>query len=358
MKLGDGEQGPPMETLRVETLEREYEAVRSLAKVALDAAHQHHLPPTPTVFEVFFEYAADPNCPVRASVDSLTGTADSLNMATIERIYEEHLSNRGPGQEVMQIGTRLDTQLGQIAELVETRIGQDQDFIGKLDQAGKGFSLFARSRDMGEQIRNLAEESRAHVARTTLFSNELERSRREIEALRKELADLQNSVNLDHLTGIANRRRLDEVLAAEVKAAQAGRGPLCLAIADLDKFKGINDTFGHTVGDAILRQFAQLLRQNVKGQDTPARFGGEEFAVVFPTTALLGARHISEQIRQKLYAKAFVLSTSRQPIGHVSVSIGVTQLRPDDTVDTLIDRADKLLYKAKEGGRNQVVSAD
>ena len=172
--------------------------------------------------------------------------------------------------------------------------------------------------------------------------------------MKRELRRLRDSAYLDHLTQIANRRHMDEVLEREIRDARRSAQPLCFALGDLDHFKGLNDSWGHQIGDAILKHFAALLQRNVKGQDTPARYGGEEFAVIFPNTALYGAAHVVDRIRQILAETDFIRSSDRNEVRPVTVSFGVTQLRPGDTRESLMRRADLLLYAAKKKGRNRV----
>jgi diguanylate cyclase len=172
--------------------------------------------------------------------------------------------------------------------------------------------------------------------------------------LKRELAKLRDRAYLDHLTQIANRRHIDEVLEREIRLARESSKPLSFALADLDNFKRLNDTYGHAVGDAVLKHFGALLRGNVKGQDTPGRFGGEEFAIVFPRTSVLGAGTVAENIRRRLGEIRFILGRDGSPIGELTVSFGVTQLQPLDGMSDLVNRADGLLYRAKKLGRNRV----
>ena len=104
----------------------------------------------------------------------------------------------------------------------------------------------------------------------------------------------------------------------------------------------------------MLKHFAGLIKQNIKGQDTPARFGGEEFAIIFPKTSVFGATQVTEKICKLYHGIDFILSRDRSSIGRLSVSFGVTQLRPGDSVVDLVQRADGLLYRAKRLGRNRV----
>ena len=158
----------------------------------------------------------------------------------------------------------------------------------------------------------------------------------------------------DPLTELNNRRCFDLNLAKEITDAHAQRSEMCLVMGDIDHFKSINDTFGHQIGDEILKMFAKLLSSNVKGRDTVARFGGEEFAIILPETGLRDAKQLTEGIRSQLEAKKLALNNSGEPIGKITASFGVAQLGEGDDADKLVQRADARLYEAKCAGRNRV----
>jgi diguanylate cyclase len=126
-------------------------------------------------------------------------------------------------------------------------------------------------------------------------------------------------------------------------------------MTDIDHFKNFNDKYGHLTGDQVLRLVALSVKQNVKGQDTVARYGGEEFVVALPNTELRSAFTVADHIRRAVMTKELVKRSSGERLGRITISIGVALFRPDDTAQTLIDRADKCLYAAKRNGRNRVV---
>lgn len=152
----------------------------------------------------------------------------------------------------------------------------------------------------------------------------------------------------DALTGLANRLRLQERLAdALVQAGRQGDG-LAVLMADIDGFKAINDTHGHNVGDTVLIAIAETLRDGVRGVDLAGRWGGEEFLVVLDRCNGEQAGGIAEDLRARIADRV------HPGVGQVTISIGVAAFRPDDTQDSLVSRADRALYAAKHGGRNQV----
>lgn len=175
----------------------------------------------------------------------------------------------------------------------------------------------------------------------------------ELQALNQKLAALSMT---DGLTGIANRRRFDEVLAQEWHRAQRNAQPLTLALLDVDWFKHYNDHYGHLAGDECLRAIAGVLTASVgRPSDLVARYGGEEFAVLAPATDEAGVVEIAQRIQAGLQALALPHAPSR--LGQVTVSIGVAALAPTlyEGPETLVRRADEALYRAKAEGRNRVV---
>jgi two-component system, cell cycle response regulator len=160
----------------------------------------------------------------------------------------------------------------------------------------------------------------------------------------------------DGLTGLHNRRYLDSHLQTLFDRAVARRRSLSVMITDLDRFKTINDRFGHDGGDEVLREFARRLRKNVRGIDLACRFGGEEFVVVMPDTEAAIAEMVAERVRAEIAQTPFRIGASGDTIS-VTVSVGVSSLRRGaDTVQDLMKRADIALYEAKNAGRNRVVA--
>jgi diguanylate cyclase (GGDEF)-like protein len=155
-----------------------------------------------------------------------------------------------------------------------------------------------------------------------------------------------SEARIDALTGLANRRAVEEILAAEIARAQRFSHQLAVVLLDLDRFKEINDSFGHAAGDVMLRAVSRLLTSLARQGDTVARWGGEEFVVVLPETDLPGAQRFAERLRRTIEAHT---------VGDMqtSTSCGVATMLPDDTVDELIGAADQALYRAKANGRNR-----
>lgn len=182
-------------------------------------------------------------------------------------------------------------------------------------------------------------------------------SANENQRLETEKVALAKDVMTDGLTGIANRRYLDQFLVQQCEIARRYRAPLSLLIIDLDHFKRINDTFGHQAGDAVLRAVAGRVAETVRTADLVARYGGEEFAVVLPATSAAGALDSAERIRLAIAAAPTGVSNGENIA--VTVSVGVAAFHPGDEagVEGLLRAADQALYAAKALGRNTVQAA-
>jgi diguanylate cyclase (GGDEF)-like protein/PAS domain S-box-containing protein len=180
--------------------------------------------------------------------------------------------------------------------------------------------------------------------------------REHVTARERLVRELAAQARTDALTDLANRRAAKEALVAEVERSRRYGRPLSIAIFDLDHFKEVNDRHGHEVGDKILVAFAEVLRATARGTDVVARWGGEEFlAIVFEAEAE-AARAFAERVRAELRDRA-PLSAIRGDSRVLTVSAGVATLSPDDDADSLLRRADRALYDAKEGGRDRTACA-
>jgi diguanylate cyclase len=174
------------------------------------------------------------------------------------------------------------------------------------------------------------------------------------QALREAYKRIEELAELDELTGTFNRRCIMRMLDEEISRAHRTKAPCSIALIDLDWFKRVNDTYGHPTGDEVLRTFAITLFANIRNFDRFGRFGGEEFLLVLPDTALDTAARTLNRLRVIV---ADLDWSAFSPGMRVTVSAGVTMLRPDETADTFLARADGALYEAKAQGRNQIASA-
>lgn len=171
---------------------------------------------------------------------------------------------------------------------------------------------------------------------------------REVLERRRLSGELLKLATTDIMTGAYNRSQLDEIISTEIERSSRFNHPLSLIVFDIDHFKKVNDTYGHTAGDVVLKSLAKIVRKTLRSTDHFIRWGGEEFIVVSSETTLSGAKDIAERIRTAVEDFSF------GDIGKITISFGVTMLREGDDKESMVRRADKAMYAAKDKGRNRV----
>lgn len=172
-------------------------------------------------------------------------------------------------------------------------------------------------------------------------------------------AEILKHATLDALTGFYNRRQLEERIKQEVSNAKRQNAPLCGIMTDIDFFKKVNDTYGHAVGDLVLKTIAKVIRGQLREYDIAGRYGGEEFSILLPFTKLEEAKMVAERLRKTIESRVIDISKvnpeSEKKEISVTLSLGIYEMKVDDNDEDLLKKADKALYEAKNTGRNKVV---
>ncbi|MFP4606750.1 MAG: diguanylate cyclase [Thiohalospira sp.] len=286
------------------------------------------------------------------------------------RLTEEQEEMAGFLQEVSDHLQELDSHIREAAGREEEAAAAEQELDAavsdrvramqtSLQEAEDLPTLKATVSDQLNAINAHLEEYRSRAdARRTEMEREMERVHARMESLevvtgvlRERLASEREQALRDPLTGVYNRLAWDERLAQEQARFQRQGHDVGLALWDLDGFKAINDTYGHTAGDKVIRAVADLLVRRLRATDFVARYGGEEFVVLMPDTPLDDAVELAEELRRSVAALQFVYRGERVPI---TISCGLTALAPGDSADAAFQRADAALYRAKEAGRDRV----
>lgn len=246
-----------------------------------------------------------------------------------------------PGLDGLEVLTRLRAHEGaQPAYVILLTARNEKSDIAQALRAGAN-DYIAKPFD-NEELRARLEMGQRVIA----LQETLEERVRQLEAANVEIARL---ARIDELTGLANRRYFRERLGEMLSAARRQGLPLVLILTDLDHFKSVNDRYGHTVGDEVLKEFGSMLQRQSRREDLAARWGGEEFAVLMPYTELEDGLKWADRLRENFHATRFPFAE-----GTFSASFGVAQYRPGESETDLVRRADEALLAAKAAGRNQV----
>jgi diguanylate cyclase len=287
-------------------------------------------------------------------------SAVALSFTGLMRLLSRSLSRtNGAGENrdaTAKVGHKLERELAKVLEHIRTHIAKNESYAKSLANAQTRLAGLPEA----EQVRVIvsllvAENERMRQDSNTLKSR-LEDSYQQIKSLRTSLSQAQETVLKDPLTGTGNRRQFDASMEKAIKDCEQKATALSLVMCDIDHFKRVNDSFGHQVGDELIKMFARVIDGGIRESDTVIRYGGEEFAIILPMTDQNAARAIAERIRRQFESKRLTVRETNQKVGQLTASFGVAQYQPGDSVDTLVQRADAKLYEAKSSGRNRVVA--
>jgi diguanylate cyclase len=345
----------PSETL---AYEESPEQAAEYLRLALAFIGRHRMTPNPVNFALCYDYIAGRNPALKEALELAlangTYTEDTARALYRRFVWDddkrhlEHLRSelRSLVMETLSGVTQAKTQAEQSVDTLTAK-SERLEVSPSLDEVRKVLS------EVVDETRNIAHNSH-------LLKEMLNDTRRDVEALRDELEHTRLQVTTDALTGLKNRRAFDLAFQQAVEHLVESDAPLTLLLIDIDHFKSVNDTYGHLVGDRVIRYVGSILSANIKGKDTVARIGGEEFAILLPETPLDSASRVGETLRKAVEHNRLRPGGAGNggTIGGITISIGITGYRAGEIYDDFMVRADRALYLSKNGGRNKVSVLD
>src|SRR5664280_2823962 len=320
----------------------------AFAEVALGQIKSLRQTAVPRNYEIWYVYATGYNSPLDKIINETLARNGKLTESDLEQIYETYLSQIKTSDRIDKVGARVIGEIDDVMTLISDALGMSANYDASLSVARKPDKIKAIVETLVKSTRDMRDTNKALEDRLSLSKNEISNLQQSLEAIRAESLT-------DPLTGLGNRKYFDRSIDAAVQTALANGEPLSLLMFDIDHFKSFNDSYGHLTGDQVLRLVGMSLKQTIKGQDITARSGGEEFAVVLPNTALRQALTVADHIRRAVMSKELKKKSTGEILGRVTISVGVSMLKPGDDTDSLIERADACLYAAKRNGRNRVI---
>jgi diguanylate cyclase len=311
---------------------------------------QHGVPPTPDNFSVWFYYVSGASLTLKKTIDILIANKRKFDSATNRDLYityvNPHSSTSGDFPE------QLRGVIDSAKDFLATAISDNRTQMETLGEVTSQCKPTADPRPIIEML--VKELSHATTRSSALEANFLQTTK-DLDEIKDSLKQAEQHSNTDALTGLANRRSLEAFLrSAQITAMEAGT-PLSILMIDIDHFKTFNDTYGHQVGDQVLRLVGKVLAESVRDCDLAARYGGEELMAILPGAALEACVEAAERIRRRICDARLTRRATGEEISSLTVSIGVAQFRMGETADGMIARCDKALYQAKRLGRNRTV---
>lgn len=334
--------------------ELDFDYAMSIAQQARDFMIQHRVSPTPDNFAVWFKYALGTSPQLKAAINVLTGNKRKFDAKTNRDLFRAYVGGQAAERAVdFGVSEQLSALMAGAQQFLATAIDDNRMQMQALDGVASEASSNSDPRRLVESL--VQELARANHRATALEANFAEASS-ELDKIRDSLEQAEERSKTDMLTGLANRRALDEFFrVAQIRAMESGE-PLSAFLIDIDHFKKFNDSYGHQVGDQVLKLTAAVLREQVRDNDLAARYGGEELMAVLPGTGLEACRQIAERVRGVIAERRIRRRTTGEEISSITISIGVAEFRLGESEEKLIERCDRALYLAKREGRNRVMT--
>ena len=327
-----------------------------IAETVIRDLSKRNIPLAPENYTVWYHYLSGKNPDLSKAVETSLKDNPNFSVTEISTLYEQFFGNDEQNAAIELISEQLVEEMKNVldnlsgAHQVTGNYGESlASLSGTLTQENNLSDLHPAISAVVTATQKMADENQA-------LGNQLSASSSEISQLRTNLEDMRQQAMTDGLTGIANRKCFDQEMEKAIQYAQETDSPVCLLMLDIDHFKKFNDTHGHQMGDRVLQLLARILKDTVKGQDTPARYGGEEFSIILPETELNGAVGLANSLRERVFRRDLVNKSTGASLGKITFSVGASQYQPKETSEDFIARADKALYEAKKAGRDRVIT--
>jgi len=334
--------------------ELDFEFVTGVAEKAMRAVTEQRVPPTPQNFHVWFKYALGIPVELKRTIDILITSKRKFDAATNRDLYLTYVGSKGTDDAVAhQVSQQLHTVLASAQDFLNAAIADNRTQIEAINKVADRSEAGVDPRLLVETLMN--ELGKAATRAAKLEAQFVEKSR-ELDVIRESLSQSEARARTDALTGLPNRHALEEFFrAAQTEAMEQDR-PLSALLIDIDHFKRFNDNFGHVVGDQVLRLVAKALQAGVRENDLAARYGGEELIAILPGADLAVCTAVAERLRRAIAEGKIIRRSTGEELPGITVSIGVGQFQPGESMEDLVDRCDRALYQAKKRGRNLVVT--
>ena len=335
-----------------------YEQAAEYSGPALTMMDERQVPANPNNYTVWYNYFSGAFPDLKQAIDILLDNDVRFTDEHNATFYRKFCAIPYEAIPVPLIAEKMEVELTTVLATLEKAGRNAADYGKTLESASGQLGGEQRADELKQLVSRVLAQTRAMADQSRDVEQRLRDSSSQIVQLKEQLDIARSEAMTDALTNIANRKLFDATLRQSAMEAMETGQQLCLLMLDIDHFKKFNDNFGHHIGDQVLKLLASVLRESVKGQDTAVRYGGEEFAVVLPNTALQGAFTAAENIRRRVIGKEMIDRKSGERLGRITISVGVGQFAPGEPLREFVERTDRALFAAKKGGRNRVVSEE
>lgn len=327
-------------------------ASAEILRLLLQKMAAHPAAFTPFTYAVWYEFVTGINPPLGREMTALLAAGQPITDDVVHDLYCNHVADGNPEAEEA-FKQNVQKVLNNMKQFAEVTDGEADKFNAGLRKHGEMLSGELDAGALQSLIGEVARDTQAMRSAVETLQDKLHESKSEVERLQLELSNARSEALTDPLTGVFNRRGFEAQMRNLAANPEMEGRQVSFLMIDIDFFKKINDTYGHLFGDKVIRIIAEVLKAQVKGQDSVARMGGEEFAVILPNTPIEGALTVAEHIR-KLVEKGKIRRLDKdESVGGITISIGISICEIGGDWLATLGHADEALYSSKQQGRNR-----
>ncbi len=322
-------------------------------RAAVPLMVKHKIPMTPVNYAVWYAFVSGSNPDLSSAINGTLESGEEINDVLTAGLFSTYMSTIDR-QEFDRSQEKLLHLLADVVLNLDNVSGEATRYVEKLANYSTQLSGSSSATQVSDILMALTANTRQILDVSGELRRNLDGTKREAEILRVELVKAKLEASTDSLTGLANRRAFDEKISQIAQAGCSDVSTHFLLLGDIDKFKKINDEYGHVVGDTVINTVATVIKSAISPRAMAARIGGEEFAILLPETLVADAIGVAQDIRHRIEHRRILNRRQGDQGTQVTISIGVTQIRQGELAVDTIARCDRALYKAKELGRNRV----
>ncbi len=333
----------------------DHDEVNSYLKSVISLIGKHKIPANLINIHLLYEYVMGNNQLLIKELDNLFSNPQKHTADIAEGLYRNHIWDDDK-RSYEQLNNTLSEYFTNILSSAQKASIDTSQTSQNLEKHSNALERDDRPEKIKDIFKDIIQETKKALTINQGFERELNIQKNELKRVKEELAQTKKLAEIDPLTALKNRRSFELSLKGDMNEAIDSKEPLGLIMLDIDFFKKINDKYGHINGDKVIRFVAKTLSDNIKGQDTAARIGGEEYAILLPKTNLEKTKLFAENLRGIIEKSKLIIPSTNEKLDQITVSVGVTIFKPGEDEEKFIDRGDRALYMSKQNGRNKVSS--
>lgn len=324
------------------------------SKTSLQLMSLYNVHPIPENYQLWYTHAAQSDLNLSRTIENVISKNMPFSEEMSQKLHDKFFSQEKELNAVKDSGATFQTEMAKIINIIKD-VGQNtNNHTAALSQHIETLSDFEGADELKDVIQLILNDTNTIKEQSGQLESKLMESTAKIGALQNNLENARLESRTDALTNIGNRKFFDEQLQEQIDKLKTEGQEFCLILSDIDFFKKFNDTYGHQIGDQVLKVVAHVIKNEAGEMASPARYGGEEFAILVPKSNLDGGSVLADLMRKAISTKSIKNKNTGDNFGKITMSFGIAQARSNEPAEDIIARADAALYLAKENGRNRV----